>query len=350
MSNDCEQVILSSKETCSIYNRLAKAEADALYAKNLFDVLKEEAILPPDTFYFDFFGDAGEIGTAQTALMNRLIEDNPHVILMAGDNTYTYPLDLVANIADHAFVSRWREECRVFPALGNRDLNVEPMGEITYDLYPYLPNNRRYYSKYFKNTGTEIFVLNVGWDSSITLIEPDGDTVGSIQYQWFVDAVTKSTAKWKIVMFHHPFFSQSEGASPPQYISGMNWEFGDFGIDLVINGHSHLNVHHEYDGVPYVQTSMPVKVGRDTRHSTDDPYSIFPGVVLKYKDVRDAPYRGLPAYGRLVISQDKIVVQFVDIATGSVFHCFVITNCNEFPLDEICPGEIYNWDCPECAV
>ena len=342
MSN--EQVILSSQETTALYCRLAALEKRAQDLQALFNQLQAEAVLPPDEFLFIFAADTGEQNANQDLLKTRIDDDNAHAFLLGGDNTYTNPGDQTTYNADVAFADAYSNICRTFPAIGNHDLDPDPSSLTQFNKFTHLPGNRRYYSKYFPHTGVELFVLNSGRDSGGTLDEPDGNSVGSIQWQWFDQAVSQSKAKWKIVMFHHPFISAQAGASAgSQYLTEMNWDFDQYGVDLILNGHNHINAHLLFNDIDLVNVSCPV---RDCRQHTSQaqPYG---GGEFVYLDDRAGDRRGLPAYVKMFINQDRIRVEFWDTATDSPFHCFTITNCVQFPVDPICPDESY---CSPCQV
>lgn len=72
------------------------------------------------------------------------------------------------------------------------------------------------------------------------------------QRSWLRQQLEQSTARWKIVVLHHPLYS----------IKGMNnliqrWAFNDliqdYGVDLVLQGHEHAYArmtHHDHNGTP----------------------------------------------------------------------------------------------------
>jgi predicted phosphodiesterase len=350
--SSCEQVILSAQETADIYARLSKAEKDAADAKLLYTTLQASEVIPCDSYRFNFFGDAGDPGDKQDALKSVLELEDPHAIFQAGDNTYSNSSDCADIIADQIFLEKWINECRVFRCGGNHDYDVEPQLECSYDLYPYLPGNRRYYNKYFKHTGTEIFVLSDGANTLGALTEPDGNTVGSIQWEWFTAAIAASKAKYKIVMWHEPLVSQQSGATcglstRPQ----MDWLYEEYGVDLVINGHSHLNAHHRIEGVDYVNISAPVRDIRKCRTGSDEPYCISElagygrTAELVYKDVSAGDDYGVPQVGRITVSAQNMLVEFLRISDMKKMHCFTIENCNDMPVDEFCTDESYCGPC-----
>ena len=112
-----------------------------------------------------------------------------------------------------------------WPSLGNHDWYTT--GARPYLDYFTLPNNERYYTTQQGNVG--IFVIDS--DSS----EPDGTSSTSIQANWLKNAMLASTAKWKLVFFHHPPFTSgvSGGASE------MKWAFQQWGATAVFAGHDH---------------------------------------------------------------------------------------------------------------
>ncbi|MCP4792480.1 MAG: hypothetical protein GY882_04020, partial [Actinomycetia bacterium] len=128
---------------------------------------------------------------------------------------------------------------RFWPSLGNHDWytnSVEPHTD-----YFDLPGNERYYVIELAE-GIEFFAI----DSDAH--EPDGITPDSPQAMWLRDALAKSTATWKIVGFHHPSFSSGIHGDTVE----LQWPFGEWGADLVVQGHDHTYERMIRDGVPYI--------------------------------------------------------------------------------------------------
>ena len=116
------------------------------------------------------------------------------------------------------------------------------------DLTPYLnyftlPGNERYYKKTFGDV--DVFFLDTDKN------EPDGIAVNSVQYQWFVNEVGNSTARWKIAVGHHV-----PKSSRPSYVANNGWmdawDWPSRGVDLFIGGHAHVMEHIQTGGFDYI--------------------------------------------------------------------------------------------------
>lgn len=161
-------------------------------------------------------GDFGS-GRAAEGRVSRMVASlNPSVVVTAGDNTYTkkgytkmvkkyYPQELV-------------------PATGNHDYL---MGIEKFDKFFNIDSQSRTYS-YRTESGAEFFIL----DSTAGL---NSKTVRQHQQDWLSQALAASTAKFKIVVLHHPPYSSARHGSTKVY----QWPYAQMGADLVISGHDH---------------------------------------------------------------------------------------------------------------
>lgn len=188
-----------------------------------------------------FVSDTGVIGSNQTAVAALINTFDPDWALFGGDNTYgaSFTADWAAFSAINAIT---------LPAIGNHDWDRAGILTEIATMFPALPGNKRYYNKVICNGLVELFVLSSGYNTAGTLLEADGNAVGSTQHTWFVQAVSDSVAKWKIVMFHHPHVTSDVVASRAK--TAMNWDFQSHGIDLILTGHTHFWEFITNNGVP----------------------------------------------------------------------------------------------------
>lgn len=191
-------------------------------------------------------GVIGDFGTAvespasasnELAVAQLVKRWQPDFIIALGDNNY--PGGAAATIDDnigqfyHEFIHPYRGSYgdgatsnRFFPCLGNHDWVNNGQPSIDYFA---LPGNERYY-RYQASPDLEWFALNSNPD-------PDGNSATSAQATWLRDALTNSTARWKLVYFHHPPYSAAAG-SPGE--ATMRWPFAAWGATLVMVGHEHV--------------------------------------------------------------------------------------------------------------
>ncbi len=183
---------------------------------------------------------------------------HPDFILTVGDNNYpTNGADTIdANIGQfyhefiHPYRGRWGAGAvsnRFFPSIGNHDWALGLYG--TNALAPYLdyftlPGARRYYNQRWGFV--EVFCL----DSDP--LEPDGNTADSRQGMWLRQALTASTATWRLVFFHQPPYSSGFWHGTwTRESTNLLWPFREWGATAVLSGHDHLYERVLINGFPY---------------------------------------------------------------------------------------------------
>lgn len=233
--------------------------------------------------------DHGEAGATQTAVANLMKGWDPNLYLFVGDNAY--PSGSVAQTA--AAWAVWEDEIadeKVYAALGNHDLDTD-LWEPQVNFFTYFPGNRRFYS--VRDGNVEFFILNSGYNTAGTMVEPEGNTSTSNQAQWLEQAVKASDAHWKIALFHHPAYTSGVSYSPGK--TALRWDWRNLGIDLVISGHSHNYERLIIDGMTYVVAGIGAKtlVG-------------FAASVLSGSQVRDSSHYGAV---KVIDSGDELDVE-----------------------------------------
>jgi tartrate-resistant acid phosphatase type 5 len=224
------------------------------------------------THYFAVIGDYGYDSQNEAAVANLVKSWNPGFIVTVGDNNYNQgaATTIDKNIGKYyqEFIGNYTggygagsTESRFFPSMGNHDIytaNGQP-----YRDYFTLPGNERYYS--VKKNDVELFIINSNFS------EPDGYTPASVQGQWLQQALTSSTAGWKLVVLHHPPYSSgSHGSS-----TAMQWPYQAWGADAVLAGHDHTYERIMVNGLPYLVNGL----GGKTKYSFDAPIA---GSVVRY--------------------------------------------------------------------
>lgn len=138
------------------------------------------------------------------------------------------------------------------PVAGNHDYDTLS-GSYFFNKYG-IP---RYYSKRFTNV--EFFFYNGGWTTANVPVnangitsgatsEPDGNNSTSLQSAWLRNAITASTAMFKIIIVHEPPWTTDDSYYPGyadlRFLSTV-------GADAVISGHGHSMERWDKNGFPF---------------------------------------------------------------------------------------------------
>jgi regulation of enolase protein 1 (concanavalin A-like superfamily)/fibronectin type 3 domain-containing protein len=212
------------------------------------EVLEDRRLLAGDQT-FAIVGDFSQSrGTADVAALVK--NWNPSFVVTVGDNNYPdgAASTMDANVGQyyHQYIYPYKGTYgpgsadganHFFPALGNHDWVAA--GAKPYLDYFTLPGNERYYSIQQGNVG--VFIV----DSDPH--EPDGTSSTSVQANWLKGAMASSTAKWKLVVFHHPAYSSGGMGSN----TDMQWPFAEWGASAVVSGHDHDYERLSVGGLPY---------------------------------------------------------------------------------------------------
>lgn len=174
-------------------------------------------------------GDTGSGNANQQAVADRMAElhrrDPVDLVLMAGDNIYP---DGDIALFDAVFRRPYRELLQAgvpfHAVLGNHDIRTDK-GQAQLR-QPLLGMAGRWYS--LRRGPVEFFMLDTnsrpGW---------------SQQLPWLEKALAASTARWKVVVGHHPLYSAGIYGDNPTAIARLTPLFRRHRVQLYINGHEH---------------------------------------------------------------------------------------------------------------
>ncbi len=264
---------------------------------------------PHATVRFAVIGDYGDDGPPEADVAARVKSWRPDFVITLGDNNYD--TGAAATMADNVlkhygdYITGDFATTRFFPSLGNHDW-------YTAGIQPYLdtfalPGNERYYD--FVRGDVHFFVVDS--DSH----EPDGVTPDSVQGQWLAQAMRASTARQRIVYFHHaPYSSGSHGLS-----AWMQWPFAAWGADAVLAGHDHNYERLTVGGVPYFVNGLGGKSKRAC------PLPIPPDLADKSRICFDADF------GAMLVetSGDVLVYTFITRTDAVIDTCTQPGTCGE---------------------
>jgi tartrate-resistant acid phosphatase type 5 len=198
-------------------------------------------------------GDFGGDTPAEAKVAALVTGFQPDLVVTVGDNNYPDGAaeTIERNIGKH-YGALIREK-RFFPALGNHDWRTA--GAKPYLDYFELPGNERYYDL----VRGDVHLFFVDSDPH----EPDGVTRDSVQARWLRDGLSRSQARHKWVLFHHPPYS----SGPHGSIDELQWPFRAWGATAVFSGHDHDYERFDLGGMPYVV----VGTGGQTLYKMRDP-------------------------------------------------------------------------------
>ena len=206
---------------------------------------------------FAYIADFGSNDTNQAAVQRLVQSWNPAFIVSGGDNMYgLYGTSRAA--AEHLFQKTvmdyygdWINAGKFYPVIGNHDIEHDPVNPTWFrEKFPALFGPKNYYSKLLLAGQVEIFCLSSGYRTDESVFEPDGNTKAGLQYTWLVAALAASRAAFRIVILHHPPFTNTESRLPGY--GAVRWNFEALGADLVLSGHCHHYERFTNQAIPYV--------------------------------------------------------------------------------------------------
>lgn len=281
-------------------------------ANDMVDIELESFELPTNAQLEEkliFIADDGQINANRTAVHNAMMnERNVVAFVGAGDHAYNSgtSAEVAANLAPYWDKITLKSNARFLAAPGNHD-NDTAAGAALFDYVRAFPG--RYGSVRFSYT--EVFLFDTGFTTAGVQVNPDnagiaGSIVGSTQLNWLLAALRDSTARNKVVVYHHPAYTSGSTHSPG--LAAMQAPLQlikDAGATAVVNGHSHL-----YERIVDTIPQFTVGTGGAPLH---DVGTLAPG-----------SQRVLKTYGymRLRASPVRCIFEFVDVA-GNVLDWFV---------------------------
>jgi predicted phosphodiesterase len=194
-----------------------------------YSILKDSVWIPEKIFRtsadttsakFSFIagGDSRTNINDWDAAAKKLDSDSADFMLFLGDH--------IATGSDTAQWNNWfsrgaefLENNLIYHTAGNHEY-----GSIYLNQFE-MPGNNEWYSF---ETGDALFVC---------LLSQNNFTV---QHTWLLDVLSKSTKKWKVIFFHKPFFTTGGHTNDMNSYRSTWWKaFDDYGVDIVLGGHTH---------------------------------------------------------------------------------------------------------------
>lgn len=143
---------------------------------------------------------------------------------------------------------------RFWPAIGNYDRSTSNLFAQYKNFFAIPAVNGVKQDYYDVMLGpVHLFILDSGLNGAGQLVQPDGNTVDSVQALWLRLKLAASVAPFKIVMFNYPAYTSSNGVQPLQ---AMRWPFKDWGATAVISGHVRSYERLLIDGMTYIVNGL----------------------------------------------------------------------------------------------
>jgi hypothetical protein len=174
---------------------------------------------------FAVIGDNGTGATPQYDVARQMLKTHATVpfslVLMMGDNMYgsQRPRDFVDKF-EIPYGPLLRMGIPFYAALGNHDE----------------PDNRNY--PRFNMNGQRYYSVVRG---PVRFCFLDTNFMEPAQVQWFERALSEATEPWKIVIFHHPLYSDGDRHGPNVSLRVvLEPLMVRYGVEIVFSGHEHI--------------------------------------------------------------------------------------------------------------
>lgn len=222
---------------------------------------------------FLHYGDCGYDNTVQADIAALMIGDSAEFGIVAGDVDQG-----VGDAYDEVFFGPYQDllknACQ-YTAIGNHDTYAD--NADTYLDAFYLPtNNPQQSERYYSYTwGNAKFIC---LDSNIPY------TIGTDQHDWLLDELKCNDRQWVYVFFHHPPWTNAWSADyfvpfTDYFLYQGNEDmrtdlvpfFEQYGVDFVLNGHSHCYQRGELNGVKYIISGGAGSATMDFNTNSNSP-------------------------------------------------------------------------------
>jgi hypothetical protein len=192
-------------------------------------------------------GDCGTGGAEAEAAIARVTALAPDVVLVAGD--LAYEAGQAAEVRAR-FTVPFRDVVATtptFPVLGNHDVTTAD-GQPTLDVVVLPTNPQDGTSRYYAFDWGPVHVACLDSNASMAAASPQGT--------WLRADLGATTARWKLVMLHHPAYSSSTHGSTAEVQADLVPVCDAYDVDLVLSGHDHdyERTHPMLAGVPTTTT------------------------------------------------------------------------------------------------
>ena len=206
--------------------------------------LKGEVMLKPlKVKKFLVYGDTRTNEDWHEMVCNAMAEENADFVIHTGDLVESGDLmvdwDKFFKAAKNLY-----SKTPIFPTLGNHERN----SPIYYQAFELRKGEGDFEKRWYSYTIGDVYFIVL--DSNVA----QGTSLYKEQTRWLEEELKKAQSyKFRIVYFHHPFFTNSPNREPSLK---EEWKelFEKYKVQLVLNGHIHHYERFKINGVTYVTT------------------------------------------------------------------------------------------------
>ncbi|MBX3470703.1 MAG: metallophosphoesterase [Planctomycetes bacterium] len=193
---------------------------------------------------------------AAAAMATRARQEPVDLIITTGDNFYPRG---VTSTDDPQWKTKFEDvytdpalQVPIYPSLGNHDWMGDVEAQVAYSqTNPRWRLPARYHAKRFPADGEALLELFVIDTQALLMREADPE-----QREWLDRALGRSTARWKVVVGHHPIHSHGRHGSSRAMAERLEPLLVKHQVDLYMAGHDHTlemlrpvqGVHHLVSG------------------------------------------------------------------------------------------------------
>ena len=266
-------------------------------------------------------GDWGRQGIPEQHRLARqmarqTLPEPPDFIISTGDNFYDAGVSSMHDpLWQQSFEEVYHQPELQIPwhvVLGNHDYDGNVQAQIDYTQHSerwHLPSRYYYFHQPVGNeealfvfTDTSPFIELYHEEMKPAIMAQDADR----QLRWLEKVLQSSTARWKVVVGHHPVYSSSPfHGDAPELIEQFVPLFNRYGVDLYLCGHEHdLQLHQPPGDTLYLISGA----GSEIRETGRKPFTLFSASVNGFATVDLTPSRLRIAFvddaGRMLYQQE----------------------------------------------
>lgn len=267
----------------------------------------------PGVQYLEFMavGDTGTGSDGQeivAASMRSYALRNPvDFVLLLGDNFYD---DGVDSITDHEFQDSFEEmydpavlNMPFYVVLGNHDYRGDVQAQLQYSEISDRWTMPGFYYRFSVPGDTDGEILAEFFAIDTTPIDHQENT--ATQLEWLEQALSASTARWKVVFGHHTIYSNGSHGNSTLMQESIEPLLRTYGVDIYLCGHEHdLQLLQPVGGVHYAISGA----GSSPRETRCMENTIYASSLLGFMSFRVSAHEMV-----ILVVRDKGIIDYAHV-------------------------------------